>query len=516
MKHFKKLLCFSLAVLMLLLTLVACKNDQPITDESTLDSDVDVTDTEETTADTGWETDANGLVLDKIKDVDLNGRKIRILTGSGRMASCYSAGDNLSMPLNRAVFSRNQAVQVRLNCQLDFIEENDDHANVSAFTQRAMALSSTGEVDMFAVYSMTTTSMMINGVLADLMPSDALHFEAPWWSSKMVDTCTLYDRMYFCTGDISYELLGIAYVMLFNKNLAASMNVPEYLSQVHDAETMYDLVRSGDWTIDTMMNIAKQFYVDSDGMKTGDDVFGYATTVIFLDAFYSGSGLKLLERGNDGSVIVSDDMGSYKADKLASDIVEFMKTPSVTVYSTFAKAGDGENGIWQKHLWNANQVLMYHATLGEILDETKFDVGVLPNPKYDKDQTEYLTCTGFPYGMWGISRTATNYEDLCYVLECMASESYRKITPVYYDQMLLGRRDTKDDYEMLQAISETIVIDGGRVMTNAFGDWTYYVFRGALASGISYLPYYEKRKEFLKESALGLNSLILNMEELYR
>ena len=83
MKHFKKLLCFSLAVLMLLLTLVACKNDQPITDESTLDSDVDVTDTEETTADTGWETDANGLVLDKIKDVDLNGRKIRILTGSG-------------------------------------------------------------------------------------------------------------------------------------------------------------------------------------------------------------------------------------------------------------------------------------------------------------------------------------------------------------------------------------------------------------------------------------------------
>jgi len=369
---------------------------------------------------------------------------------------------------------------------------------------------------MFAAYSMIPASLMMNGVLVDLLSNDILHFDAPWWNEKMVDSCTLYDKMYFCTGDISYELLGQLFAMQFNKDMAASVGLSEYLTQTYGVETLYDLVESGDWTIDTMMTIAKQFYEDKDGTKTQDDRFGFVTTVVALDAFWAGSNLRYLEQGNDGSIIVSDDMGSTKASDLAAKFVEFMKHPSVSVYSSFAQAINGNgNGVWEFHLWKGNQSLMYLGNLSYVLEEVPFDKGVLPVPKHDQDQEDYLTCSGFPFAMWGIARSATNYDDLCYVLECLASESYRKITPAYFDQALQGRQDTQKDYNMLELIRQSAFIDGGRVMTKAFNEWTYYVFRGALAGPSEYLPYYAEHEEALKEQALALNSLILNMEQLY-
>ena len=81
--------------------------------------------------------------------------------------------------------------------------------------------------------------------------------------------------------------------------------------------------------------------------------------------------------------------------------------------------------------------------------------------------------------------------------------------------MLLGRQDTQDDYEVLQTIRESIVVDGGRVMDKVFGSMTFYCFRGALAGGVEYAGYYAKYEESLKEQAISLNSLVLNMEQLY-
>ena len=529
MKNFKKLLCLSLAVLMLLAVLAGCNKDaQGGPDGQTADAagssaaagkkpgDSGSADVSDELAD-GWETDINGFVLDKIENVDLGGKEIRILTGSDRMESSYVDSSDMTTPIKTAVFSRNQAVQVRLKCRLNYIPESDVWADASAFTQKAISLATTQEVDMFNAYSMISTSLMINGVLTDLLSNDILHFDAPWWNSKMVDTCTLYDRMYFCTGDIAYDLLSCVISLRYNKSMAADVGLEEYLKQTYDVETLYDLVRSGDWTLDNMMTICKQFYVDNDGTKTGDDKFGFVATVIAMDAFWAGSDLQHLERGSDGSVNISADMEGQKASDLTAKLVDFMKHPSTSVYTSFSQATNAQgNGIWEWFLWKGQQSLMYMGGLGNLLsDEIPFESGVLPMPKYDKDQEEYLTCTGFTYGIWGVTRNSTAHDDLFYVLECLASESYRKVTPVFFDQSLLGRQDTANDYEMLKLIRDSVMIDGGRVMTKAFDEWTYYVFRGALVSGIDYLGYYEKREQALKDQAAALNTLVLNMEQLY-
>ena len=512
MKITKKLLCLLMASMMLIAVLVACKNEQPPVDEqSSENSSADVTeDTSET--EEVWETDINGYVLDSIgKDVNLGGREIRVLTGSYRLHEYFNDGD-LSTPISTAVFSRNQAVQTRLKCKLTFIEEPDGWEKQDDYTQKAIGLASTNEIDMFAVYSLNANNLMVYGLLADLLSNDIIEFDKPWWNSKMVDSCSIYDRMYFCTGDIAYSLSDCTYVTLFNKDLANNVGLPGYLNETYGVADLYELKDNGKWTLDTMTTIAKLFYHDEDGMKNADDTYGYVTSAVFLDCFWAGSGLRHLEKGNDGSIIISDDMTSYKANTLANKLIEFMKSPAVSVHGSFAKS---EGDPVPQTFWRNNKALFYTTTLNEYRLEHGFEMGVLPVPKYDVDQTEYLSCPGFGYAMWGVCRSSTDVDELFYVLECMASESYRKTVPVYFEQMLLDRQDTEADYKVLQSLRDSIVVDGGRVMDKVFGSMTFYVFRGPLVGGVEYAGYYAKYEESLKEQAIALNSLVLNMEQLY-
>lgn len=509
MTTIKKVLCLALSSLMLLSVLVSCRQDEPPASDNTSGDVVDSAtgETEET-----WATDANGYVLDSIEDVDLGGKEIRILMGSNRKRECFIEDDDIGTPVNSAIFTRNQTVQVRLNCKLNFIEEKDGWESQATYTETAINMSTANEVDLFTVYSLTANTLMINGVLTDILANDIIEFDKPYWNSKMVESCSLYDKMYFCTGEISYTLIDCIYVMLFNKELAADMGMPRYLSETYGIDSLYDLVESGEWTLDNMMKIAKQFSVDSDGVKNAEDTFGYVASSVSIDSYWGASNLTHLSKGNDGSIVICDDMSSKKASDLAAKVVEFMKSPAVMVQGSFAKV---EKDPAPATFWDKGQAVFYHISLNELMRDTGFEMGVLPIPKYDEDQEEYLTCPGFGYGMWGIARSAENYEDLCYVMECMASESYRKVIPVYFDQMLLNRQDAVDDYKVLQTLRESIVVDGGRVMDKVFNSTSWGVFRGAVLNGVDYLGYYQQFDTPLKEQAVSLNSLVLNMEQIY-
>jgi len=118
--------------------------------------------------------------------------------------------------------------------------------------------------------------------------------------------------------------------------------------------------------------------------------------------------------------------------------------------------------------------------------------------------------------MWAIARgTKGDFEDMCAVMEGLASEGYRKTNPTYFDTMLSERQETANDYDMLQIIRAGIVIDGGRVMDNAFDTNTWSVWRRCVMGNRDYLAYYAGYAEDLTEQAASLNSLMRNMEKLY-
>lgn len=509
------ILCIVLALLLLVPTFAACGQDV----DDPVESNGDVIDTTNQNGETGTEYqiryDDKGYEMDDldIKGVNLGGKEVKILIGDE--AEVRVDADQLTTPLNSAIFSRHMSVEKRLNCKLTLIKEQSGWDYRSSFVKKMQELMVGDEVNLVACYSLTHSSMMIQGMLANLGDSNNLDFSRPWWNQQMVDGCTIYDKIYFCSGDISHNLIGESVALRFNKELALSSNLSAWLNGKYGVDNMYDLVESGEWTIDKFYEICKMVYVDEDGTKGEEDIFGFAAYANSIDAFFQGCGMKSLVTGSDGSIMISEDMNSLKADGVMTDLQSFLESSATAPENTIG--GLSANSGYCERIWKNGRSLFFMASVSGISREDTFEKGVLPLPKYDTVQEKYYTSPNFGYQLWGVARgTKIDYEELCGVLECLASEGYRKVTPAYFETTLANRQDSAEDYKMLYTIRDGIVIDGGRVMDSAFETNTWSIWRRCMMYGHEYLNYYDKYENSLTEQAVSLNSMMRNLEYLYQ
>ena len=528
MNCFVKIMATILAFMMLLCVLASCNmipeaggESDTLTETEDVSESVDGGSSEEVSdALTAWETDEDGFIKDSHDGVDLNKRVIRILCGNSfeeegtvkGSAEFHTDSGNIGTPVKLAIFTRNMTVEKRLNCKLQWIDLACEYANYGEFAARAAELSGANEIDLIGAYSLTSSSMMVQGLLADLNTSETIELEKPWWNKEMIDSCTIQNRMYFCSGDISYGVVGGSYVFLTNKKIMEDSGVNSYIKESYGYESIYELVRDKKWTLDVMIDLSKIVSVDENKIKDKGDIFGYASYAVGTDAFYIGSGLRLLETKADGSIAISEDMSSDKANRLASKITTFLSTPTAVATDT---AGQGAANGLPEHAWNGGEAMFLNHFMSYLNKDTSFEKGVVPVPMYDEDQEDYRTTCTFGAAMWSVVRGAAEYEDLCTVLDTIASESYRKVTPAYFDTVLAGRQNTKDDYDMLYMIRDSIVIDGGRVMTDPFNEETIKLWRRAMRGEKEYLTLYEAIEVTLAQQAAALNTLMATLEDLY-
>ncbi|MBE6546930.1 MAG: hypothetical protein E7668_05780 [Ruminococcaceae bacterium] len=517
-KHTMRMLALALALLMLFPLIVACKKstDEPAeTTAEVVQTQAPAVQSDEETTEYQIRYDDKGYEMDDldIKGVTLEGKEVKILIGTKN--EIYVEPDKLTTPLNSAIYSRHMSVEKRLDCKLNLIEEQSGWDYRASFVKRMQDLMTSDGVNLVACYSLTHSSMMVQGLLADLGKSENLDLSRVWWNQQMVDSCTIYDKIYFASGDISHNLIGQSVTMFFNKDLAISSNVASYLQENYEVDNLYDLVRSGEWTMDAFYNIAKLAIVDENGAKDEDDTFGYTTYGNSTDAFFHSCGMVSLQTGADGSLMISEDMGSQKADGVMTAFQEFLATPAAAPEGTSVGNLDA-NGGYMERLWKKGQVLFASMNMASAVTENTFGKGILPMPKYDTDQEKYYTTPNFGFQLWGVTRgTAFDYEDLCGVMECLASEGYRKVIPAYFETTLQGRQDVVDDFEMLGVVRDGIVIDGGRVLDNAFETNTWSIWRRCYMDGKQYASYYSGYAQSLSEQAASLNSMMQNMESLY-
>ena len=107
------------------------------------------------------------------------------------------------------------------------------------------------------------------------------------------------------------------------------------------------------------------------------------------------------------------------------------------------------------------------------------EYSVLPCPKYNAQQQDYHTVVGNSFSIFGIfvdhALHGTRQETLTMlsaVLECWASEGYRKCTPIIFElNVQLKYSQTQDDADMCEYIRSGMMLDPGRVMENALGGY---------------------------------------------
>lgn len=440
---FNRIISSLLIFALLTLSAVSCA------DKTAADAPADTTANEgETAAETETE------LSDGLPDMDYESTTFNILARTSRLDQYYTeelTGD----VVDDAIYQRNAVVEDRFNIKLGFTDIADDGGLWSRTIEGSVA-SGDGAYDL--VMPDYWWGCETAGYFLDLYSFEHLDFTAPWWWQGWNQNVQIKGKLYNAVGDYSVDRVKNTELILFNKALAEQFNIND----------LYTLVREGKWTIDKMTEFCDIAASDINGdskMTAAADRFGAGA------ALHAGRGL-MYSIGM--KVITTDNAGNY--------IMGFTDEQFVNIYnksySFFNKTNSVCYGGNLDQMFQNDMLLFFMVEMGatERLRTMDTDFGIIPVPKYDEAQENYISSNlGTAY--FSIVLTARDTEMSSIILEALNFESYKTVRPVYYDIAVKGKfsRDVESE-EMLDIIIDNCYIDFAFVNTAYLGGIAEAVF----------------------------------------
>jgi len=459
----KKTLSLLLAALMLLGSLAACAGDDEPAPVGTTAAPSVADTTAAPTETTDPTRDANGFLLDDLPaDLKFDGETVGLLIWEDVEMPEFDIEDMNGDIVNDAIFSRNQTVENRLGVKLEWHGTKGNNGNSENFLKVAQNSFNAGDgaYDIYAAYSRTSGLVALNGLCYNLNNVSHLNFEKPWWPQSMLDACTIGDKLFFISGDISTNVLHMMYGVYYNKDMVTNYQMTDPA----------ELVLNGTWTIDKMIEMTQGLYADLNGNNAVDfdDRFGMATLSFHLDAFYAGSGMRTIERDAEKILVLSPDYSSEKAINLVDKLAPWINGPDIL------KGKD--DGTYENSFVNSEALFclnrMYLAD--RKLREVNFTYGVVPVPKYDESQENYVTCMANPFTLYSITRDCKKPDCAAAVLEAMASAAYRNTTPAIFEtNMKVKYSADSTNAQMFDLIREGVYFELGRIYAKNISNTNY-------------------------------------------
>ncbi len=312
------------------------------------------------------------------------------------------------------------------------------------------------DYDILAAYqyygiSMATKGYLLN--LANLAEEDAdyIDFEADYWGQSYNENMSYQGAYYWITGDIALRYIGGMYCTFVNSALYRDNLEAEYGS-------IYTIARDGKWTIDLLIEMASKIYVDDGSVANepdAEDTFGYGYEPNDpIDGLALACGVQftyrdpstgeiLLTFNNNHSFEVSDKI--YELTHLSS-AYKYTDSDSSTVMPAFA------NGTVAFHV---NKLFQAEAYLSEFED-----FYIIPAPKYDETQQNYITGLHDGCTIFGITYCTNKVRQAAAALEFLCAYSSRDVMPQYYEGAL-KKQYTNDPEaaEMVDLIHSNITTD---------------------------------------------------------
>lgn len=453
----KRYLIFALIFSLLLVSLCGCNK------QSANDSGETTSGTEAPITDGGDERyDANGYLLDDLPDeLNYGGEVVNVLHWTETDVLEFNPDVNTKDVIEKSLIERDNQAATRLNVEFNWIPTNGHWQSENAFVDKvANSMLEDGEnrFDIIATYSQSAALISTLGYVMDLSGNQYLDLEKPWWPNSLVETFTVEGNLFFVSGDISLTFLTQAISTIFNKELLAD-RFPN--------ENLYSLVDNNQWTYEKMLTLAQEFYIDrgETGTKDGEDRFGVLCPwEIYLDGFFYGSDMITVDHDSDDTLHVNSDYVGLRGDDLAEKLKALFHTTNVGyLQNTGVSIDIFANGEAAFMIAPASTIMTY-------LLDSDVDYGVLPMPKYDTLQEEYKTvCTNLT-SLYCISANSTEEQAkrAGAVLECLASEGYRRVSPTVFDKCLKSRYakdgETGRMYDIIRA---GVTFDIGRVYGRA-------------------------------------------------
>ncbi len=331
--------------------------------------------------------------------------------------------------VDAAVIERTDAVDNRLNINLDLIEGDGDDLIP---TMTNIVLSGDTTYDMFIYRQWSMAPLMSESYFINANELDYIDFDKPYWNLSYMDEVTLNeDKHYFLMGDYFVDSLLQLRVSFYNKSM--------YGDRYGDPNGLYEIVLDGDWTIDYMTQLISDAYEDlNNNDKTDEeDRLGQVCWALAgtVDPFVYGTDIEFSKRTADGGIELT--MMSEEAVTLAEKLNALFNQTGNLVVSSNEHINIFKNG-------NTQFLAFAKFTDATSLRDMESDFGFLPHPKFDEEQDEYRSLIHDSCCVGAIPITAPNTDIIGAVLEALNYETSKTVTPTWYETALKVKY-TRDD-----------------------------------------------------------------------
>lgn len=448
----KKLLCMLLALLMLASLLVACADDQGQGDDTQgAQSEVETGDPNYT---------------DNVPDLSFGDEIITILSkdkmGVNDEFFSESNSDTQSDVVAHAVYTRNMAIEDRLDVKLDMLLEEEPSAKHSTALKGGAS-----DYDIVADSTYLAIQSVLKGEFVNLRDLQYMDLDKYYWTQGYNDIVSFGEnnKQYLASGALALSMFRYMFVTVYNREVFEDLGETD----------LYEVVNNGEWTLDYQHKIIADRYQDTGetvNKKDQTDMYGLITgDTVSVDPYCVAANVQLVSKNESGEWFYNTDQFARTVD-LCEKIQALYNDPSTYVFKTATYDDTGKTDIVEAFAKSGSmmatvQVFALETNVGDLAE---FDYGIAPMPKFDENQESYATYVQDQVTGIGVSSSIADEDTLSMmgaVLECMASESYATVVDAYYSTALSYQYlQNPESKEMLDLIYDSLTFDFSGACSN--------------------------------------------------
>ena len=339
------------------------------------------------------------------------------------------SNESSSAVINDAVFERNTLFEEY--CDLTFVLIPISHASAVGRIQGEVQ-TGTGDFQLITTTTDTAANNATSGYLFNYLDLESIDYEQEWWDAGTLEFA-LDGRVFFMDGPFNIVDDDVTFVLMFNKELREERRITN----------PYDTVRAGEWTLDYFNSIISNLSNDSngDGQMDEKDTYGFSTPGSIGNTFFYGAGLQYVvnSRDMDAPELVLEDKMEQALDVLAISRSIVHDNNSTYVAPQGSEALSRDVFVQGRSLFYC-EAASYLRGLNATMER---EYGVIPVPKYNKEQTHYTTwrhSIGSTLSIpTSVATDEATLEQFALVLETYAVLSQKLVRPAYYEVMLTTR-----------------------------------------------------------------------------
>lgn len=395
--------------------------------------------------------EARKLVSDNLPEKNFDGRSFRILTFDTCVKDFVTEGMNGEL-INDAIYNRNASIAERFNINIE-PDGKRTNKDLNAVVQN-MVKADDKTCELVSQHMIEAANLAVTHHYRDWNEFTYVDPSQAWWNQSAYSDLSIAGQAYLLAGSITPYFLTHYYCVYMNKELGEDYGL---------TDTIYDVVLDGKFTIDYYHSLVQDKWkdLDGDGKQSDADFYGLAAqTNNYATPFIYSFGELTVKQNKDKVPELS--MNEEKFTNMVEKVYRLFYESNGTITT---------NG-WSLHTktFKENRALFFNGMFEHaisIINDMEQDFAILPFPKWDESQKDYLTMSDGSSPLVSVPATAEDTEFIGIVTEALAAESWKSVTPAVIDTALKfrGARDAIST-EIIEMIEPGGVIDFGFVFGN--------------------------------------------------